>query len=90
MKIDNKEGLEMKQVVEVPYVNVPLTKEVAADLISADLDYKEAMSVNKIEEWFTAWGGQCHVNFSGGKDSTVLCFITAKWLSLFKNPPISA
>lgn len=87
MKIDNKEGLKMKQVVEVPYVNTPLTKEVAADLISADLDYKEAMSVNKIEEWFTAWGGQCHVNFSGGKDSTVLCFITAKWLSLFKNPP---
>ena len=77
----------MKQAVEVPYVNTPLTKEVAPDLISADLDYKEAMSVNKLEEWYTAWGGPCHVNFYGGNDATVLCSITASWLSLFKNPP---
>lgn len=48
---------------------------------------KEVTSFGKIEEWFSAWGGKCHVSFSGGKDSTVLAYMVAKWLSQFRAPP---
>lgn len=52
--------------------NTPLTNEAAKKLLSLDLDDKVITSVEKLDEWYTAWGGQCYVSFSGGKDSTVL------------------
>ena len=36
------------------------------------LDAKIRMTKQRIQQWLLAWGGQCYVAFSGGKDSTVL------------------
>lgn len=33
---------------------------------------KVDLSLDRIKEWYEAWGGQVYVSFSGGKDSTVL------------------
>ena len=57
--------------------NTPLTNEAAKKLLSLDLDDKVITSVEKLDEWYTAWGGQCYVSFSGGKDSTVLAYLAA-------------
>ena len=51
--------------------NTPLTKEAAKSLLALDLEDKVITSYEKLDEWYTAWGGQCYVSFSGGKDSTV-------------------
>lgn len=69
------------------YVNRPILPEKAKELMSLETEYKEIITYGKIEEWFTAWGGDCYVSFSGGKDSTVLAYLVAKWLSSFKTPP---
>jgi 3'-phosphoadenosine 5'-phosphosulfate sulfotransferase (PAPS reductase)/FAD synthetase len=67
--------------------NTPLTKEAAKKLLSLDLDDKVITSVEKLYEWYTEWGGQCYVSFSGGKDSTVLAYLVAWYLSSFRTPP---
>ena len=67
--------------------NTPLTNEAAKKLLSLDLDDKVITSVEKLDEWYTAWGGQCYVSFSGGKDSTVLAYLAARYLSSFRTPP---
>ena len=67
--------------------NTPLTNEAAKKLLSLDLDDKVITSVEKLDEWYTAWGGQCYVSFSGGKDSTVLAYLAALYLSSFRTPP---
>ena len=67
--------------------NTPLTREAAKKLLSLDLDDKFITSVEKLDEWYTAWGGQCYVSFSGGKDSTVLAYLAARYLASYKNPP---
>ena len=67
--------------------NTPLTREAAKKLLSLDLDDKVITSVEKLDEWYTAWGGQCYVSFSGGKDSTVLAYLAAWYLSSFRTPP---
>lgn len=67
--------------------NTPLTREAAKKLLSLDLDDKVITSVEKLDEWYTAWGGQCYVSFSGGKDSTVLAYLAAWHLSSFRTPP---
>lgn len=61
----------------------------AKQLVGMEPWEKEVTSFSKIEEWFTAWGGKCYVSFSGGKDSTVLAYMVAKWLSGFRTPPYS-
>lgn len=35
-----------------------------------------------ISEWYAYWDNQCYVSFSGGKDSTVLADIAAKWCAI--------
>lgn len=35
-----------------------------------------------ISEWYAYWDNQCYVSFSGGKDSTVLSDIAAKWCAI--------
>ena len=67
--------------------NTPLTSEAAKKLLSLDLDDKVITSVEKLDEWYTAWGGQCYVSFSGGKDSTALAYLAARYLSSFRTPP---
>lgn len=69
------------------YTNTPILPEKAKALMSLDTEYKEIITYGKIEEWFTAWDGKVYVSFSGGKDSTVLAYLTANWLSHFRTPP---
>mgnify|MGYP002566501107 FL=1 len=67
--------------------NQPLTKDAARKLMALDLTAKELTTYEKLDEWYTAWGGQCYVSFSGGKDSTVLAYLAARYLSSFRTPP---
>lgn len=67
--------------------NQPLTNEAAKKLIALDVQDKEVLTYEKLDEWYTAWGGQCYVSFSGGKDSTVLAYLAARYLSSFRTPP---
>ena len=69
------------------YANQPLTKEAARKLMALDLTAKELTTYEKLDEWYTAWGGQCYVSFSGGKDSTVLAYLAARYLASFRTPP---
>lgn len=43
--------------------NQPLTKEAARKLMALDLTAKELTTYEKLDEWYTAWGGQCYVSF---------------------------
>ena len=67
--------------------NTPLTKEAAKSLLALDLEDKVITSYEKLDEWYIAWGGQCYVSFSCGKDSTVLAYLAARYLSSFRTPP---
>ena len=77
--------------------NTPLTKEAAKSLLALDLEDKVITSYEKLDEWYTAWGGQCYVSFSGGKDSAVmldLCRrvypnITCVFINTGSQPPTS-
>lgn len=69
------------------YTNTPILPEKAKELMSLDTEYKEIITYGKIEEWFTAWDGKVYVSFSGGKDSTVLAYLAARYLSSFRAPP---
>lgn len=51
------------------------------------MGYKEIITYGKIDEWFTAWNGRCYIAFSGGKDSTVLAYLVARYINSFKVPP---
>ena len=46
------------------------------------LDQKIQRSFAKIAEWFSRWHNEVYVSFSGGKDSTVLADLCAKWCSI--------
>lgn len=69
------------------YSNQPIPKEAAKQLLTLDLQDKEILSYEKIDQWYTAWNGKCYVSFSGGKDSTVLAYLAARYLSSFRAPP---
>lgn len=69
------------------HVNQPLTNEAARKLMALDALDKEILTYEKLDEWYAAWGGQCYVSFSGGKDSTVLAYQAAQYLSRFRTPP---
>ena len=45
--------------------NQPLTNEAARKLMALDVQDKEILTYEKMDEWYTAWGGQCYVSFSG-------------------------
>lgn len=68
-------------------INQPLTNEAAKKLMALDVQDKEILTYEKLDEWYTAWGGRCYVSFSGGKDSTVLAYLAARYLSSFRTPP---
>ena len=69
------------------HVNQPLTNEAARKLMALDMQDKEILTYEKLDEWYTTWGGQCYVSFSGGKDSTVLAYLAARYLASFRTPP---
>ena len=72
---------------DVESTNQPLTNEAARKLMALDMQDKEILTYEKLDEWYTAWGGRCYVSFSGGKDSTVLAYLAARYLSSFRTPP---
>lgn len=43
---------------------------------------KVERTLGLIAEWYAYWDNQCYVSFSGGKDSTVLADIAAKWCAI--------
>ena len=69
------------------YSNQPIQKEAAKKLLALDLEDKEILTYEKLDQWYTAWNGKCYVSFSGGKDSTVLAYLAARYLSSFRVPP---
>lgn len=69
------------------YSNQPIPKEAAKKLLALDLEDKEILTYEKLDQWYTAWDGKCYVSFSGGKDSTVLAYLVARYLSSFRAPP---
>ena len=50
-------------------------KKRLAELQALPLDRKIMITQTRIIEWYVKWKGQVYVNFSGGKDSTVLLHI---------------
>lgn len=75
------------KVERVKYLNDPISADRAKSLLSLPLDEKALVSYEKIDQWYTAWGGKCYVSFSGGKDSTVLAYLAGRYLASYKNPP---
>lgn len=73
----------------VVYLNDPISADRAKALLSLPLEEKVLVSYEKIDQWYTAWGGKCYVSFSGGKDSTVLAYLAARYLASYKNPPLA-
>lgn len=55
------------------------TKEDLKRFQAESLDDKFHRSFAKISEWYSRWNNEVYVSFSGGKDSTVLADICAKW-----------
>ena len=55
------------------------TREDLRKLQAQSLDDKVQRTLGLISEWYAYWQNQCYVSFSGGKDSTVLADIAAKW-----------
>lgn len=68
------------------YSNEPIPKQAAKELLALPLEDKVFLSREKIEQWYSVWGGKCYVSFSGGKDSTVLAYLAAQELSRYRTP----
>lgn len=68
-------------------INTPLTRDAAKKLMALDEQDKEILTYEKLDEWYTAWGGRCYVSFSGGKDSTVLAYLAARYLASYRTVP---
>lgn len=59
------------------------TPEDLKRLQSYDLDNKIQISIARIMEWYNRNDKKCYVSFSGGKDSTVLAWLTAQVCKMF-------
>lgn len=62
------------------------TKEDLKNFQAESIDQKIQRSFAKIGEWFSRWNNEVYVSFSGGKDSTVLADLCAKWCSIIGKP----
>lgn len=60
------------------------TKEDLKRFQAESLPQKYQRSLAKIAEWYSFWAHAVFVSFSGGKDSTVLADMCAKWCSIIK------
>lgn len=65
------------------FVNRPMNEEAMKAMLSASLEEKVWTSLSKIDEWEQATKGNWILSFSGGKDSTVLAYLCAKYLRSF-------
>ena len=52
---------------------------------SLPLEAKIMMSTRRIEAWFDHWNDQVYVSFSGGKDSTVLADVVARFCKRYEH-----
>lgn len=55
------------------------TKQDLMAFQAESLSDKFQRTLAKVAEWYSRWDNQVYVSFSGGKDSTVLADICAKW-----------
>lgn len=62
------------------------TKEDLKRLQSESLEMKYQISTAKIGQWYSRWDNSVYVSFSGGKDSTVLSDLCARWCKVIKAP----
>lgn len=62
------------------------TKDDLKRFQAESLDDKFQRSIAKISEWYSRWNNEVYVSFSGGKDSTVLSDICAKWCKVIEKP----
>lgn len=58
------------------------TKDELKEFQSESLEEKFQRSLAKVGEWYLRWENEVYVSFSGGKDSTVLADICARWCSI--------
>ena len=62
------------------------TKEDLKRFQAESLDQKFQRTLAKVGEWYSHWNNEVSVSFSGGKDSTVLSDICARWCKLIDKP----
>ena len=62
------------------------TKEDLMRFQAESLDDKFQRTLAKVSEWYSRWGNEVYVSFSGGKDSTVLADICARWCKIINKP----
>jgi 3'-phosphoadenosine 5'-phosphosulfate sulfotransferase (PAPS reductase)/FAD synthetase len=62
------------------------TKDDLKRFQAESLHQKFQRSLAKVAEWFARWNNEVYVSFSGGKDSTVLADICAKWCKVIGKP----
>ncbi len=62
------------------------SKEDLEKFQAESLDDKIQRTFAKVGEWYSRWGNEVYVSFSGGKDSTVLADICARWCKVIGKP----
>lgn len=62
------------------------TKQDLMRFQAESLDEKFQRTLAKVGEWYSRWNNQVYVSFSGGKDSTVLADICARWCKVIGVP----
>ncbi len=62
------------------------TKEDLKRFQAESLDDKFQRTLAKVSEWYVRWNYEVYVSFSGGKDSTVLADICARWCKIIGKP----
>lgn len=62
------------------------TKEDLKRFQAESLDDKFQRTFANVSEWFSRWNNEVYVSFSGGKDSTVLADICARWCKVVGKP----
>ena len=62
------------------------TKDDLKRFQAMSLNDKFQLSLAKTAEWYSRWSNKVFVSFSGGKDSTVLADICAKWCKVIGQP----
>lgn len=82
-KIDTVVFVELDE--EYKKMNV-FTKEDLIRFQAESLDEKFQRTLAKVGEWYSRWDNEVYVSFSGGKDSTVLADICARWCKVIRKP----
>lgn len=62
------------------------TREDLIEFQAENLNQKFQRTFAKVAEWYSRWNKEVYVSFSGGKDSTVLADICARWCKVVGCP----